>query len=380
MEILIVGGGITGLTTALALRKMGFSAQVYERTSAFEAVGAGIWLHPNAMHVLDWLGLGDKLRMAGAILDSVDICDQHLQSLRRASALPPTLTSPSIVSIHRAALLQVLQASLLPETLHLGHPYHGHRVAEGRLRVQVGEREISPDYLLAADGLHSAVRQQILPRARLRYAGQTCWRGVATLPLDERWSGKGCELWGRRLRFGFAQIGPEEVYWFAVANAPQGQRDHPPERRAALQARFRDFDPVVQELLRHTPVARIMRHDIYDLARLPRWSRGAVCLIGDAAHATTPNMGQGGCQGIEDAYYLSQWLAKDLPSPEQTFAAFEAFRRPKVDYVVNQSWRIGQMAHTPWQQWLLRRSMPLLPANMMQRQMARLYAMPGVPD
>jgi 2-polyprenyl-6-methoxyphenol hydroxylase-like FAD-dependent oxidoreductase len=378
MKIAIIGGGITGLTTALALRKMGMSAQVFERAPQLAEVGAGIWMQPNALKVLDWLEIGDNVRAAGMPLSEVEVTDPHLRPFRNTES--ETLQDEKgrqIISIHRARLQQILFEALPEDWVHLGQTYQSHEAHAKGVRIQLEEREVQSDLLLAADGIQSRVRQQLFPDSRTRYAGQTCWRGISAMRLPEELLGKGREAWGKTGRFGFANVSPDEVYWFAVVKAPQGGRDRPGELREKLLAIFQPFHPLIQQIISQTPLDRILRNDNSDLKRLPGWHRGRTCLLGDASHATTPNMGQGACQGIEDAFYLSQMLSRH-PDPRQAFAAFEQARRPKVDYIVNNSWRFGQLAHSPLGKPLMKLGMKLTPERVLQKQMARVFAVEGL--
>lgn len=182
----------------------------------------------------------------------------------------------------------------------------------------------------------------------------------------------GAEAWGKSIRFGFAGISDKEVYWFAVAKAPRGQKDQAGEVKEKLLQMYGGFASTIKEIIAATPEEKIIRNDIIDLKRLPSWHQGRVCLIGDAAHATTPNMGQGGGQGVEDAYYLSNILARSAHY-EEAFKRFEKDRRKKVDFVVNTSWRIGQLAHWPLGQQLFKLMMRWTPEAAMRRSLEKMY-------
>lgn len=376
MRIAIVGGGITGLTTALALRKVGFEPMVYEQAPELAPLGAGIWIAPNALRILDWLGLGDLVRQAGQPLDQVAITDQQLGPLRRSrQAYVSTTDGIPLISIHRARLQNILKAALPEERVWLGQAYQQHQEQGGAVTVELSDKTTQADLLLGADGLRSGVREAIFPSAPLRYAGQTCWRGIASYALPASLQASGYEAWGPGLRFGFSAVSDGEVYWFAVAKAAQGESEPNEGRQDRLCARFQAFHPLVGEMIKATP--KILRHDLLDLARLPAWSQGRVALLGDAAHATTPNMGQGAAQGIEDAFSLSQCL-RQSPDVEAALQAFEKMRRVKVDQVVNTSWQIGRLAHHPIGQPLMKTMIKLTPSSVVARQLARLYTVEGL--
>ncbi len=332
MKITIIGAGITGLSTALALIKQGLDCEVFEAAPQLNEVGAGIWIQPNAMKVLDYLSIGDKVRKTGFQLNQVELADKNLVSFRNTdSKFVTDELGNKITSIHRARLQKVLFEALPKGTVKLNSPYISHSLINDKIRVEFKEGFTETDVLLGADGLHSKVRKSLF-ESSTHYSGQTCWRGIANINLPVEVANNGRELWGQGIRFGFASISTKEVYWFAVAKAPQNEKDIPLDRKNTLLNTYENFAPLVRELIENTPNEKILRNDISDLKRLSTWYKENVCLIGDAAHATTPNMGQGACQGIEDAYFLSHYLAKN--APKKAFELFEANRRKKVDYVL----------------------------------------------
>lgn len=374
IKISIIGGGIAGLTTALALNKVGIRSEVYEQAPELNEVGAGIWMQPNALKVLDWLEIGAVIRKNGVQLNRVEITNQNLRPIKKTkAAVVQDEYGNKITSIHRGKLQKILFDALPPGSVHLGKSYQNHTSGQGRIQVQSNDSTLETELLLAADGIHSKVRKHIFANSSLRYSGQTCWRGIARISLPGELVQIGREAWGKQVRFGFSQVSSEEVYWFAVARAPQNEKDNLSTLQRDLALRFQHFHPIVADIIAHTERAKIIRNDISDLKRLHSWHKDRICLIGDAAHATTPNMGQGGGQGIEDAYYLSNILSQTENYPE-AFERFQRSRREKVDYVVNNSWRFGQMAHSQFGQGVLKLMMKVTLDQVMEKQMHKLYA------
>ncbi|MTB52362.1 FAD-dependent monooxygenase [Lewinella sp. W8] len=375
MKVGIIGGGITGLTTALALRKRGIEAVVYEQAASLNEIGAGIWVQPNAMKVLDWLGIREQVMTCGIELHRVGITDAQLQPLRKLKGdLVEDAEGSKILAIHRAKLQRVLfEAAERSCEIYLNKQYLRHEVHPDGITIHFAEGEAEVDILLGADGINSAVRASIMPDAPLRNAGQICWRGVAKMPLPEALKNLGQEAWGSHRRFGFSQIGEETVYWFAVVDDTVVVGGNTRPKTESLMKLFGGFSPVVREIIGHTEAAQIHQATLHDLKRLPRWFDNKICLLGDAAHATTPNMGQGACQGMEDAYFVSQYLAECLPDARLAFQRFEERRRRKVDYVVNTSWRFGKLAHSFFGQQLLKAIIKLTPERTMRAQMGSLY-------
>jgi 2-polyprenyl-6-methoxyphenol hydroxylase-like FAD-dependent oxidoreductase len=209
------------------------------------------------------------------------------------------------------------------------------------LRLADG-RQVHGDALIGADGIRSAVRGQLFPEAVPRSAGQTTWRGVVRFVPPSGASFWG-ESWGAGARFGLLPIAGDRVYWFAVRNAAAGLSD-PAGPRAELLRLFGRWHAPIPELIATTDEAALLHNDIFDLAPLPTWTRGRVTLLGDAAHATTPNLGQGGCQAIEDATVLARAL-RSAASVEAALRAYEDERIARANMITELSRRLGIMGN-----------------------------------
>jgi 2-polyprenyl-6-methoxyphenol hydroxylase-like FAD-dependent oxidoreductase len=373
MRTAIIGGGISGLTTALSLYRLGIDCKVYEKAPELKPVGAGIWMQPNALKVLDWLGVGAQVRANGTALYQVDISNQMLRPFRKTNnSITRDSAGNNIISIHRARLQNILAESLPPGMLETNKSYESHQLIGDSVSIKFTDGVTEADILLGADGIHSKVRASIFPDSTIRYSGQTCWRGVAAMQLPKEFTSTGREAWGKGVRFGFSQVSDNQVYWFGVVKAPQNQKDVSDNLKQKIVDLFPDFHPLVKEIIAKTDESVIIRSDLSDLIRLDHWSSDRVCLMGDAAHATTPNMGQGGGQGIEDAWYLSNLLAISGNHAE-AFFRFEQLRRKKVDYIVNTSHQLGKMAHSFVGQSFLKLIMKITPERIMQKQMQKLF-------
>jgi 2-polyprenyl-6-methoxyphenol hydroxylase-like FAD-dependent oxidoreductase len=345
-RVLIIGGGIGGLTLAVALHRRGIDAAVFEAAPELRPVGKGIWVPTNAMQVLARLGLDEAIRKAGWELERIQLhtaADGLLQDFDLAPIRQKF--GHTTISIHRAALVEALAGALPSGTLHLGKRCTG--VVDEQTGVTVRFDDGSDDrgdILVGADGIRSVVREGIFPGVPLRYSGQTCYRGIGDLELSPDLAHVCREVWGGAVRFGFSPIGARQAYWFAPMTALPGDPAVPSPD--ALAARYSAFPEPIPEIIRSTPASEIIRTDLHDFAPIRSWSKGRVVLMGDAAHAMTPNLGQGGAQAIEDAYVLAEQITRRA-SAEEAFREYERIRMPKVRWIVNTAWRFGQVAH--WQ-------------------------------
>jgi 2-polyprenyl-6-methoxyphenol hydroxylase-like FAD-dependent oxidoreductase len=337
-KALIVGAGIGGLTAAIALRQAGIEATVYERADELKELGAGIALSSNAMKVLSKLGLADRVAAHGVPLASGAIKTWQGAVILQAAEETGQFIN---VCVHRADLQRVLLEALGEEALRLSYECVGFEQRRGGVAARFANGdEVEGDCLVGADGLHSVTRASIHGPERPRYAGYTAWRGVTLFQTELATS----ESWGPGRRFGIVPIGGGRVYWFATKNAPEGEPEQPERRKQELLELFKGWHPPIEGIIQATEPGVILRHDLYDRKPLRQpWGEGHVTLLGDAAHPTTPNLGQGAGQAIEDALVLAQHLrgATEIAS---ALRQYEAARRPRTAYITNLSWSIGKMA------------------------------------
>lgn len=350
-KIIIIGGGIGGLCTAIALQQHGFEVKIYEKVNKLGEVGAGLTLWANAIKILRKLGVADLVTSIGAEIEHSKLLTSRGEVLSAAGIehLKKSLGEP-VVGIHRAALHDILMHAIEPNTLRLGMPFIRYEQKDDLVTAyfENGHTD-SADLLIGADGIHSAVRKQMMPNLRLRYSGCSAWRGVVETESASA-LGLTSESWGRGQRFGIVRVDQRRVYWFATNNQPAGEQLSGEERKAKLLRLFQDWHTPIRDLLEETSSDVILQNDLYDIPPFAPWTQGRVTLLGDAAHPTTPNMGQGACMAIESAYVLSRCL-KEQPSPQSALRRYEVQRHPRTAWITNTSWQIGTVAQ--WQNPIL---------------------------
>src|SRR5688572_16296313 len=341
MRVVIIGAGIGGLTTALALKQKDIEVDAYERSAVLTDVGAGISLWPNALKALYQLGLRPALDALSFV--SVDGAvrrpDGTVLSRTTSEQFVLRLGLPVMV-FHRAELLEVLVAAARSIPIHLGHECQDVTQDAGGVTARFATgTSTSGDALIGADGVRSVVRERLDVPGALRYSGYTAWRGVAPFQTAGLMAG---ETLGCGQRFGLAPIHGNRVYWYATDNVAEGQHESPADAKARLMELFAAWHRPIPDLIQSTDPASILRNDIYDRDPADRWGSGRITLLGDAAHPMTPNLGQGACQAIEDALVLARDLGQG-GDVEASLRRYEAQRRPRTRLVSMASRRAGQM-------------------------------------
>ncbi|MEU4688485.1 FAD-dependent monooxygenase [Actinoplanes sp. NPDC023714] len=370
----VIGAGIGGLTAGIALRRRGWDVTVLERAPTLEVVGAGLAVAPNALRVLDALGVGDRVRSQSALQGTAGIRRPDGSWITRTDAgRARARFGDDVIVMHRAMLVDALVAALPPEALRLGLAASDVDPESGS--VVTAEGTLAADLVVAADGLRSSVRGKLLPGfPGPVHTGVTSWRIVVSHPGGTL---EIAESWGGGKVFGIAELGDGRVYCYATAPAPAGATAAGSAgataaapvggtaagsaggaaagsagEKAELLRHFAGWHDPIPALIRSAP--EVTRTDIRCLDEpLPTLHSGKVALLGDAAHAMTPNLGQGACQAIEDAAVL----AASVPD----LSRYTASRLPRVTMVAKESRRIGRLAglDNPLAEWARNTAMSL---------------------
>jgi 2-polyprenyl-6-methoxyphenol hydroxylase-like FAD-dependent oxidoreductase len=371
-RILVIGAGIAGLANAVALQQRGHDVTVVEeRTDTSSGAGISIW--PNALAALDEIGLGDAVRDAGGGVTAGALRWRDGSWLRHPSPqrLVKALGEPLVV-IERSALTSVLAGALADGTLQHGRSAQEVLSTADGVRVTLSDSTtLEADAVIGADGTRSVVARHLNGALTDQYVGYTAWRGVAECSIDPDVAG---EVLGPATEFGHVPLGEDRTYWFATERTPEAG-SAPGGELAYLRAKFAGWAHPIPAVLSATDPDKVLRNDLYDRDQARQWSRGPVVLVGDAAHPMRPHLGQGGCQGLEDAAILAAFVdrADDLGS---AFARFAAFRRPRVSSLVRESMLIGRSlnARPAFLSALAGRASVLIPEALVTRHLATIAA------
>lgn len=333
----VVGAGIAGLTAAVALRRRGWQVEILEKATEVGPAGSGLSLWPNGLRGLDTVGVGAAVREQALSATAAGMRDPSGRWLARTDVSEIRDRYGDLVMIHRTDLFEILRGALADLPLRLGAAVDAVDITGDGVRVRHSLGTSEADLVLGADGINSTVRALHWPDAAPPvYAGYTAWRSI-TRPRTPVSSGG--ETIGRGERFGIAPLRNGRVYFYGSATMPAGT-DSPGGELTELRRRFADWHDPIPDLLAATDPATLLRHDIYELPRLDSYIRGPIALLGDAAHAMTPNLGQGANLAIEDAVTAAALLdrSRDILSG---LAEYDRVRRARVEPLQRLSRRMG---------------------------------------
>jgi 2-polyprenyl-6-methoxyphenol hydroxylase-like FAD-dependent oxidoreductase len=334
-KAIIIGGGIGGVTAAIALKRAGLDVTVYERAEELQEVGSALPLWTNALRALNKIGLIDIYETLGEQVSAGSVSTWRgdvLADLRKVEFLKK-LGKINMV-VHRAELLAQLLKTLGEDRVQLGATCVGFTQDATGVSARFADGlEARGDMLIGADGIHSVIRAQLFGFMKPSYVGYTCWRGVAHITRTglETWA------WGKGYQFGITPMSQGRAYWFAQKYTPEGEKDKPVGKKSEVLELFCDWHDPIPAVIEATAETDILRNDIYELKHLRHWGRGRVTLLGDAAHAMTPNLGQGACIAIEDAVELGECVKAET----DIVAALKLYEKRRV----TRANRIALLAH-----------------------------------
>ena len=363
VQIAIIGGGIGGLTAAIALQQSGLQAEVFEQAPQLLDVGAAIAIWSNAMRVLERLQLAEKIVERSGIVKQLCWMDQDGFLLNRVSI---SHTKNPAVALHRSDLQNTLLHALPPESTHLGHTLVDQNQQGDKIVATFANgHSVEADFLIGADGVHSRVRKQLINDGEPINRGYTIWRGTSPVTPAAIPPATGIELYGRGKRFGIGPVGFGRTGWWASANADQTDGVHD---------LFANWYAPVMELIEATPPSSVLKTIAADREPIKNWGAGRMTFLGDAIHPTTPNLGQGGCLAMEDALVLARCFQK-YGAREEALRNYERCRYKRTASLTRYSRWYGSLGQweNVWARALRRTSLSLVPELLAQRLMQIVF-------
>jgi len=362
----IIGGGIGGLTMALTLKKYNLNFKIFEKSNKFTEVGAGIGISSNALKIFDKLGVGNELRKQGHLIKKTILATEKLKTLK-------SVTFPEeVYCIHRASIIDILSNELDKDLCNLNKELIN---IENNETVKVNFKDnTSAEFntLIASDGIHSTIRKSLFPEIKIRKTHQVIWRGIVDFDINSDLKHTYYELFEGTLRFLFLPISNTKVFWLAVQEKKSFIKNSSTSIKTYLLKTYQNFDQKILDILNKTDNNDILQNELADLKpNYKNWFKNNTVFIGDSIHATTPNLGQGACQAIEDAYTLGLCLKINK---DNAFSEYQNLRLTKVEYIVKQSWMIGKISLTNsrFKKYLLHLMLKYLPKKQYQKRFKRL--------
>jgi FAD-dependent urate hydroxylase len=347
LKVIIIGAGIGGLTAGIALHQAGYMVELYDRVTQLRPAGAGISLWSNGVKVLNRLGLGDAIAKVGGQMDRMQYVRFDNQLLNTIDLYPLiTMVGQRPYPVARTDL-QSLLLQAFPGKVHLNHCCVGveHDGQNVTAIFENGHR-VQGDVVIAADGVRSTIRSWVLDEPmQPRYAGYVNWNGLIPIPDDWHDSHTWTIYVGEHKRASIMPVGGDRFYFFFDVPLPKGTAPHAAGIKAELMNYFRGWCEPVQQMIQSIDPDQTNRLEIHDVGPLDRYVRGRVALLGDAAHTATPDLGQGGCQAMEDAEVLTRYLLTTTVGVEDALKRYEAERRERANAIVLKARKRADQIH-----------------------------------
>jgi 2-polyprenyl-6-methoxyphenol hydroxylase-like FAD-dependent oxidoreductase len=338
-KITIIGAGISGLATAFALKRGGISVSLYEQLADYSPC-SGMILGTNALKALDALGILEKVIKSGESSNQYHINNHHGKRITKIQSGKKDY--PLFTFILQEDLINILLEELGDEHIFYQKKLVFISTDENKAQLFFEDGTIvKTDYLIGCDGLNSVIRKQLFPNRQLRFAGSTCWRGI-TKNFSEPFPNAYTETWGPKGRFGCIALSDNTLYWYALKSNNHNHQLYKWETRDLVD-NFRDYPPVIQKIIQHTANENLSCSKVYNLESLAQYVYDHILLLGDAAHPTPPNLGQGACLALEDAVFLAKCITKES-SLESAIHYFEEMRLSRNQKILQESCLMDKVA------------------------------------
>lgn len=348
LKAIVIGAGMGGLTAGLALRQAGYEVEIYDRVKELRPAGAAISLWSNGVKVLNYLGLGKDIasiggqmnRMAYYSFTGEKLTDFSLQPLidevgQRPYPVARTDLQTMLLNTFGAEQVQLNSRCIAVE-----------ENADSVTAIFEDGHKATGDVLVAADGTHSILRSYVLGQAiERRYVGYVNWNGLVPASADLAPKTSWVLYVGEHKRASLMPVGGDRFYFFIDVPLPKGTVSQPETYREELTSFFKGWAEPVQTLIQRLDPFSTNRVEIHDIEPLQTLVRGRVALLGDAGHGTAPDLGQGGCQAMEDGFVLASYLKTTTLSVEDALKRYEAARKDRVADVINRARKRSDVTH-----------------------------------
>ncbi|WP_288687879.1 FAD-dependent urate hydroxylase HpxO [uncultured Acinetobacter sp.] len=338
MEITIIGAGMAGLTTGIALKKFGHQVTIYEQAEQILPVGAAISLWSNGVKCLNYLGLTEQVEKLGGKMDNLAYIDGLTGDVMTQFSLYPLIeeVGQRPYPVSRAELQNMLMDEFGREDIHLAKKMISF-VEEGeRVKIQFADGgKIESDLLVGADGTHSITRAYVLgEQVERRYAGYVNWNGLVDVSDDYAAADQWTTFVGEGKRVSLMPVANNRFYFFFDVPLPVGLENDRSQYKALFKQYFKGWCEPVQKLIDAVDVQKTNRVEIHDIEPFADFYKGRVVIVGDAAHSTTPDIGQGGCQAMEDAIYLARSLQINTLGLQDSLRRYQNKRNERANELV----------------------------------------------
>ncbi len=347
LKAVVIGAGIGGLTAGIALQQAGYVVEIYDRVRELRPVGAGISLWSNGVKVLNRLGLGAGIASIGGQMNCMEYRTKTGRILNTIDLKP---------LIHQVGQrpypvarrdLQTLLVNAFTGDIKLDHRcVDVEEDATGVTAIFENGQTARGDLVVAADGIRSMLRAYVLGQdVDPQYGGYVNWNGL--VPADAELAPEDCWVIyvGDHKRASLMPVAGDRFYFFLDVPLPQGTPANPSRYQADLKGYFEGWAAPVQTLIERIDFNLVARPEIHDVGPIDRFVNGRVALLGDAAHATCPDLGQGGCQAMEDALVLTQYLITTNLGIGDALKRYETERMARANAVVRKARSRAKQIH-----------------------------------
>jgi len=348
LDIVIIGAGIGGLSAAIALQQSGHRVRLFDRVPQLTPAGAAISIWPNGVNVLEKLGLGAAIKAVSGEMVAMSYSSQAGDLLTRFSLQPLYDTvDQRACPIARTALQQILLAGCGEQNVTLGVTCEGVEADADGVSVTFSDgQQITADLVVAADGTHSRLRNYVAGQDVAReYCGYVNWNGRIDAAEDLAPANEWTQFVGDHKRVSLMPMGNGQLYFFFDVPLAAGSPNQRENYREELRSHFSGWAAPVQRLIERLDPAIVSRVEIHDMAPIPSFVKGRVVLLGDAAHPMAPDLGQGGCQAMEDAWVLARCLAHDADDLGTALTHYDAARAERTAQIMQRARARAQVTH-----------------------------------